>query len=106
MPDNTPMVGLSRSPAGSVVAIMDSPQWVPTTTLPSGLVGCLVVDVGQGAFTRASAITYTPGNSEVSEWATREFEVVNRLAGPTGGGSVRPAMPIAYSVAYSDLYDQ
>jgi len=33
---------------------------------------------GHSAVTRA--LCYTPGNSEVSEWDPREFEVVNRLA--------------------------
>jgi formylglycine-generating enzyme required for sulfatase activity len=42
---------------------------------------CRFLRRGAKAPSRApSAIAYTPGNSEVSEWGTRESEVVNRLA--------------------------
>ena len=70
---------------GSVVAIMGSPQWAPTTTFPSGPVGCLVADAGQGAVTCALYYYSYAGEFRSVRMVTRESEVVN----PAVAGSNR-----------------
>ena len=48
--------------------------------LPSGPVGCLVVDVGQGTITRALCYYLYAGEFRSVGMVTRESEFVNRLA--------------------------
>jgi len=49
--------------------------------------------LGQGTVTRALYYYLYAGEFRSVGMVTREFEVVNRFAGPTDGGSVRPACP-------------